>query len=71
MMATLRSPTIILPAVDDPIVPIANFHSFAGIESTNSQLLVRVQPYGGHVGFIDILPFRLWLGEAALTILDS
>lgn len=71
MMATLRSPTTMLPAIDDPIVPVADFGPFAELESTASLLRVRVQPYGGHVGFIDILPFRSWLGEAALTILES
>ncbi len=71
MMAALRSPTTMLPTVDDPIVPITDFRPFAGLESTTPQLRVRVQPYGGHVGFIDILPSRPWLGEAALTILES
>jgi hypothetical protein len=71
MMAALRNPTTMLPAVDDPIVPIADFGPFAELESAVSQLRLRVQPYGGHVGFIDILPFRPWLGEAVLTILES
>ena len=71
MMAILRSPTTVLPAVDDPIVPIADFRPLAELESTNSLLRLRVQPYGGHVGFIDILPLRFWLGEAVLTILES
>ena len=71
MMAALRSPTTMLPTVDDPIVPIADFRPFAELKSATSQLQLRVQPYGGHVGFIDILPFRPWLGEAALTILES
>jgi len=28
-----------------------------------------VQRYGGHVGFVDIAPFRMWLDQAILTVL--
>jgi len=71
MMAALCSPTTLLPAVDDPIVPIADFRPLAELGSTTSLLQVRVQSYGGHVGFINLLPSQLWLNKAALTILES
>ena len=68
MMLALRSPTTLIPAVDDPIVPIKEFRPFSDL---TSQLKVYVQPYGGHVGFIDIFPVRHWICEAVLAILAS
>lgn len=67
MMAALRTPTTIIPAVDDPIIPVADFYALGDL-APNVQL--HIQPYGGHVGFIHILPFRRWIGEAVLTVLE-
>jgi len=67
MITALNTPTTIITAVDDPIVPVKDFYALADL-SPDVQL--DVQPYGGHVGFVDILPFRRWIGEAVLTILE-
>lgn len=67
MMAALRTPTTIIAAQDDPVVPIASFDSFFNL-SPYCQLYP--QAYGGHVGFIDLFPFRYWTSEAVLAILN-
>lgn len=68
MMATLRSPVTIIAAADDPVVPVADFDPFFNL---TPYLQLYVQPYGGHVGFIDIFPFRYWSSQAILTILEN
>ncbi len=68
MMRNLRSPATIITAADDPVVPVADFYPFHNL---SPRLQVYIQPYGGHVGFIDIFPYRRWISEAALTILEN
>ena len=68
MLTSLQSPTTIITAVDDPIVPVADFYALSNL---SPYLQLYLQPYGGHVGFVDILPLRRWIGEAVLTILES
>jgi predicted alpha/beta-fold hydrolase len=68
MMAVLRTPTTIITAADDPIVPIGDFFQFYDL---TPYLKIQVQPYGGHVGFIDFFPFQQWVCKAALAILES
>lgn len=66
MMMTLRTPVTIIAAADDPIIPAADFEPFSGLDGL---LHLAVQRYGGHVGFVDIAPFRLWIEQAILTVL--
>jgi predicted alpha/beta-fold hydrolase len=68
MLASLQTPTTIIAAVDDPIIPISDFYALTDL---SSYVQLHLQPYGGHVGFVDILPFRRWLGEAVLTVLEG
>ncbi len=68
MLAGLQTPATIITASDDPIVPVSDF---AGLEDLNPQLKLYIQSYGGHVGFIDLFPFRRWIGQAALAVLTS
>jgi predicted alpha/beta-fold hydrolase len=68
MMADLNRPVTMITAADDPVVPVADFYPFRDL---TPHLRVHIQPYGGHVGFVDILPFRLWSCEATLSILES
>ncbi|MCB9098047.1 MAG: alpha/beta fold hydrolase [Anaerolineales bacterium] len=68
MLAGLTSPVTILTAADDPIVPVADFHALAGI---SPYLTLDIQPYGGHVGFIDLFPFRTWITEYAARVLGG
>ena len=67
MMTTLASPTTIITAADDPVVPVSQFSPFLHL---TPNLRVHIQPYGGHVGFVDILPLRLWSCTATLAILE-
>jgi predicted alpha/beta-fold hydrolase len=68
MLASLQTPTTIIAAVDDPIIPISDFYPLADL---SPYVQLHLQPYGGHVGFIHILPFRRWIGEAVLTVLEA
>lgn len=67
-LASLQTPTTIIAAVDDPIIPISDFYALADV---SPRVQLYLQPYGGHVGFVDILPFRRWIGEAVLTVLEG
>ena len=60
-LAQLSVPTTMLTSVDDPIVPISHF---LGLKNLNPYLRLDIQPYGGHIGYIDILPYQRWLPEA-------
>jgi len=68
MMATLQTPVTIITAVDDPVVPVSDFDAFRNL---TPYLQLYIQPYGGHVGFIDLFPFRRWVGQAALAVLEK
>lgn len=68
MMTTLCSPVTVMTAADDPVVPVADFYAFRDL---SPYLQVHIQAYGGHVGFIDLFPFRYWVNEVILTILES
>jgi predicted alpha/beta-fold hydrolase len=67
MMAHTQTPITIVAAADDPVIPVEDFHALCGL---TANLQVHLQPYGGHVGFINILPFQLWSCEATLSILE-
>jgi predicted alpha/beta-fold hydrolase len=68
MMAALQTPVTILTAADDPVVPVADFEPF---HQVSPHLRLSIQPYGGHVGFINIFPFRHWLTEVTSAILEN
>lgn len=68
MMASLTSPVTMLAAADDPVVPSEDFAPFYTISPL---LRVSMQPYGGHVGFVDIFPFRHWATGFVHTLLEE
>jgi predicted alpha/beta-fold hydrolase len=68
MMRSLISPVTILAAADDPVVPHEDFEPFYDL---SSHLQVSMQPWGGHVGFIDIFPFRYWVNGFVQMILEA
>jgi hypothetical protein len=68
MMTTLQTPVTFITAADDPIVPAADFYPFRNL---SPYLHLHILPYGGHVGFIDLFPFRRWIAQAALAILTG
>lgn len=67
MMAALTVQTTILTSIDDPIVPVNDFHDFVGV---SDQLQLDIQSFGGHVGFVDVFPFRYWVTEYVEEILN-
>jgi len=56
-LADLQTPTTILTAKDDPIIPIADFES---LPSPNA-LTVSIHPKGGHCGFIENWQMDSWV----------
>lgn len=68
MLTCLHTPVTIITASDDPIVPVSDF---AGVAELSPWLKLSIQTYGGHVGFIDLFPFRRWIGQAALAVLEG
>lgn len=68
MMRSLSSPVTILAAADDPVAPSEDFEPLYGV---SPHLRVSMQPWGGHVGFIDVFPFRSWLHEFVQMILEE
>lgn len=68
MMAALQTPLTFITAADDPIVPVSDFLPFRNL---TPYLQIYIQPHGGHVGFIDLFPFRRWISQAALAVLED
>ncbi|MCX6044941.1 MAG: alpha/beta fold hydrolase [Chloroflexi bacterium] len=59
---TLTVPTTIITAVDDPIVPVADFLTL----TPHPLLDLQIHPTGGHVGFVDIFPLQYKLPRLLL-----
>jgi predicted alpha/beta-fold hydrolase len=68
MMAGLTSPVTILTAADDPVIPVEDFEPFHNL---SPHLTLSIQRYGGHVGFIDLFPFRYWMNDAIAKLLAN
>jgi len=65
-MRPLTVPTTTITSKDDPIIAVEDFKDLAGV---NPHLSVLIQQYGGHMGYIDLFPFRRWLNQAIASIL--
>jgi len=63
----MATPTTIIAAADDPIIPIADFHEF----SPHPLVDIHIHPTGGHVGFIDLLPVRHHLPDLLMETLQA
>jgi predicted alpha/beta-fold hydrolase len=63
----LATPTTIIAAADDPIIPIEDFYHF----SPHPLVDLHIHPTGGHVGFIDVLPMRHRLPDLLMEILQA
>lgn len=66
MFASLATPVTMITARDDPFISAEAFSPFVDL---SPNLQPSIQPYGGHVGFIDIFPYRSWISSAISTIL--
>ncbi len=63
----LTVPTTIVTALDDAVIPAVDVYSLA----PHPLLDIRIERYGGHVGWIDLFPFRHHLPQMLLSILDK
>ncbi len=59
----LNVPTTIIHAANDGVIPVVDFHAL----EPHPLLDVQVHPSGGHVGFIDLFPFRHMLPKLVLS----
>lgn len=61
----LNIPVSIFIAEDDPVIPLEDFRKL----HENDYVQIYRQKFGGHCGFLDILPFRRWHQEKIATII--
>jgi hypothetical protein len=66
-LATLATPTRIIAAADDPIIPAADLGRLARAEA----LRMTVSSHGGHCGFVTRLNGTSWIAEEVLRELGS
>ena len=66
-LAELATPVTIVTSRDDKVVPVVDFETLPA----HPLLDLRLQPYGGHVGYVDILPFRHRMPCMLLTVLED
>ena len=58
-LPTIRVPTLLLSAADDPFLPAPVLDEVRAVAAANPALTVRFVPHGGHVGFVGgRLPWR-------------
>ncbi len=65
--AELAVPTTVLTAQNDAVIPPVDFYAI----QPHPLLDLRVFPSGGHVGFVDIFPYRHLLPSMALEIMEQ
>jgi predicted alpha/beta-fold hydrolase len=51
-LPSIRRPTLLLSAFDDPFLPRQVLHDVAKVASTNPLLTAELHEHGGHVGFV-------------------
>lgn len=62
--ATLRVPTVVITAANDPVIPVADFFALA----PSPYLRIQIHPTGGHVGFLNASsPLRHCLPDLVLA----
>jgi len=66
-LAGLRTPTRVIAAVDDPIIPHADFEAL----SAGRHIDVTVMPWGGHCGFVEDYGLRCCVDAMIVEELDA
>ena len=61
---SIRIPTLVVQAIDDPLIPFSVYDHPAF--RTNPWLELLAVPRGGHLGFISRRPPRFWLDDVVL-----
>jgi len=69
MLGSIRRPTLIIHAADDPWIPIDAYRAVSWSE--NPYLLPQLTPSGGHVGFHDQVLAMPWHDYALAAFLES
>lgn len=62
-LAGLTVSTTIVTAADDPVISVEDFREL----TPSPQLELKIEQFGGHVGFVDLWPLRYLLPEMILT----
>jgi len=66
-LAVLKSPTTILTAADDPVVPVIDANQIA----EHANLKLAVMPHGGHCGFIENWRLQSYIDQFVLHGIES
>lgn len=59
--------TTVIAAEDDYVIPVQDFYAIPKLPRVD----VRIFRTGGHMGFVDVLPYRQWLPRAVLDLLRA
>ncbi|WP_395374022.1 YheT family hydrolase [Marinicella sp. W31] len=59
IISTISTPTHIITAWDDPVIPFDDFNSIDRL----SQVQIKASPHGGHCGFIQGWSMRSWVED--------
>ena len=63
----INTPTTIITAEDDPIIPIKNFYDL----KLNKHIQLIIHPYGGHNGFITGFKLQGWYENRIIRLFDQ
>jgi predicted alpha/beta-fold hydrolase len=69
-MATIRLPTLVITAADDPVVPVCMFDRY----ERSSAVALHVTTHGGHLGYLGINgvdPDRRWLDWRLVDVIAA
>lgn len=65
----IRVPALLIQAKDDTFIPFSIYESPAA--RSNSRVELVATEYGGHLGFLGRLPYRLWADHAIMDWITS
>jgi predicted alpha/beta-fold hydrolase len=66
-IADVDTPTTIITAQDDPIIPIKDFYDL----KLNKHIRLVIHPHGGHNGFITGVKLQSWYENEIITLFDQ
>jgi hypothetical protein len=66
-IADIRTPTTIVTAKDDPIIPIKDFYDL----ELNKHIRLVIHPHGGHNGFITGFNLQSWYENMIIQLFDQ
>lgn len=60
-------PTTVITAADDPVIWVSDFRRL----HLNANIRLVIQPYGGHLGFIENMAMSCWYERALMILFDG